>query len=116
MVMKKLVACNIDLTHITFANLATSSYNLCDITRNKKVVQDLIRDQYSYIYLDSVEDLGVDWVNELLAEILTTDPQKGPTTSIGDFWITVDPYQGLGDTHSLMKGARNPDPLAGKPR
>ena len=51
--------------------------------------------------------MGVDWVNELLAKILTVDQQRGSITSIGDFWITVDPYQGLGDTHSLMKGRGN---------
>ena len=94
-------SCNIDLTHITFANLATSPYNLRDITRNDtKVVQELIRDNYRYIYLDSVEDFGVDWVNELLAKTLKESTQRGAIFDKGDFWITVDPYQGLGDTHS----------------
>ena len=104
MVKNKLEACNIDLTHITFANLATSSYNLCDITQNNKVVLDLIRDKYRYIYLDSAEDLGVDWVNELLEKTLTAGKQRNAILNKGDFWITVDPYQGFGDTHSLMKG------------
>ena len=54
----KLEACNVDLTNIKFANLVTSPYNLGDITRSDKVVQDLMRDNYR-----SVEDFGVDWVN-----------------------------------------------------
>ena len=83
-----------DLTHIKFANLATSPYNLRDITRNNtKVVEDLIRDKYRYIYLDSVEDFGVDWVNELLAKTLKESTQRGgKILDKGDFWITVDPY------------------------
>ena len=105
MVKKRLEACNVDLTHVTFANLATSPYNLRDITHNDKVVQDLIRDGYRYIYLDSAEDFGVDWVNALLAKTLTA--QRRAILDKGDFWITVDPYQGLGDVHSLMKGPGN---------
>ena len=75
MVRRKLEACNVDLTHITFDNLVTSPYNLRDITQNEKAVQDLIRDKYRYIYLDSVEDFGVDWVNDLLAKTLTEGRQ-----------------------------------------
>ena len=105
-VKKRLDACNVDLTHITFANLATSPYNLRDITHKDKVVEDLIRDGYRYIYLDSVEDLGVDWVNELLEKTLLAKDQQRRAIE-GDFWITFDPYQGLGDTHCLMKGSGN---------
>ena len=108
MVKKRLEACNVDLTHITFTNLATSPYNLRDITRNDNIVQDLIRDRYRYIYLDSAEDFGVDWVNELFAKTLRKESgQRRLILNKGDFWITVDPYQGLGDTHSLMKGTGN---------
>ena len=42
-------------------------------------------------------------VNELFAKTLTEDLQKRTTANKGDFWITVDPYQGLRDSHSLMK-------------
>ena len=107
MVKEKLKACNVDLAHITFANLATSPYNLRDITQNEKVVQDLIRDGYRYIYLDSAEDFGVDWVNQLLEKTLTAGTQRKALLNDGDFWITVDPYQGLTDNHSLMKGTGN---------
>ena len=60
MVKKKLEACNIDLTHITFANFSTFPHNLPDIIRDEKIVQHLIRDGYRYIYLDFVEDFCVD--------------------------------------------------------
>ena len=107
MVQKKLQACKVDLTYITFSNMANFPHNLQDITHNDKVVHDLIRDRYRYIYLDSVEDFGVDWVNELLATILGAGMKKRAIAHTGDFWITVDPFQGLGDTHSLMKGTGN---------
>ena len=133
MVKKKLEACNVDLTHITFANFATYPFNrpgitpdekivqnlirdryrsthpyyLSEITRDEKVVQNLIRHRYRFVYMDSVEDFGVDWVNELFARTVTTDMQKRTIAKKGDFWITVDPYQGLRDSHSLMMGTKN---------
>ena len=49
----------------------------------------------------------IDWVNQLLEKTLKERKQRGTALNKGDFWITVDPYQGLGDTHSLMKGTGN---------
>ena len=107
MVKSKLRACNIDLTNITIANLSTSPYNLQDIKNRETLLQDLIKDNYCFIYMDSVEDFGMDWVNELLQMTLTTIKQKRPVHDVGDFWITFDPFQGLQDSHSLMKGTGN---------
>ena len=117
MVKRKLSACKVDLTHVTFANFSTTfplrnRFKLCDIS-----VKELVNNGYRYIYLDSAEDIGVDWVNNLVLKISQTasinrhdhhrrhshhDPQK---ILCGDFWITVDPYQGLQDNHSLKKDA-----------
>ena len=111
MVKKKLEACQVDLTHITFANFNSFPHNLSDITKDEKVLFNLISLGYRYIYLDSAEDLGVDWINMLLESVLSTvqDLNKMimPSQIIGDFWITMDPYQGLKDTHSLVKGFQN---------
>ena len=107
MVKSKLIACNIDLTNITIANLSTSPYNLQNIKNHETFLQGLIKDNYCFIYMDSVEDFGMDWVNELLQMTLTTIKQKRPIHDVGDFWITFDPFQGLQDSHSLMKGTGN---------
>ena len=106
MVQKKLKACNIDLTHISFANITTSPYNVRDAALHEQVVHDLIQDGYRYIYVDSAEDFGMDWVNKLLAKTLL-DRSWSAIVDRGDFWITVDPYQGLGDNHTLVKGKGN---------
>ena len=70
-------------------------------------VQDLISEGYRYIYLDSAEDVGVDWVNDLIKKTSATDTQANGRLVLGDFWITVDPYQGLRDTHTLTKNITN---------
>ena len=89
--------------NITFAMLQNK---LFDIDCLFKVNEDLMGDGYRYIYLDSLEDFGVDWVNKLLATTLfkSTDPARDCR---GDFWVTFDPYQGLHDSHFLMKGREN---------
>ena len=103
MVKKKLEACQVDLTHITLANFNSLSHNL----------GNLISQKYRYIYLDSVEDLGVDWVNRLLEFVLLPPVQNSNnqisliSQTFGDFWITMDPFQGLRDTHSLVRDSRN---------
>ena len=70
-----------------------------------------------YIYLDSIEDAGVDWVNKLLEKTLeqvesssdVASAQQSHAVNVdkGDFWITLDPFQGLQDTHSLHRGIGN---------
>ena len=136
MVKKKLEACNVDLSFITFANFSSFSPDLKKITEDDTVVQDLISGGYRYIYLDSAEDAGVDWVNKLLkktlgkktlgqkllewvnkllAQTLATDSsvdctEQGlllPVMTTGDFWITLDPFQGLQDNHTLHRGVGN---------
>ena len=116
MVKKKLEACNVDLTHITFANFSTFPLDLKDLTQDDdRVVCDLISDRYRYIYLDSAEDAGVDWVSKLLTKSLASGSyadriQQGrlwPAVTTGDFWVTLDPFQGLQDTHSLHRGVGN---------
>ena len=107
MVKQQLEACNIDLTHITLDTFATFHDHLPDFDRLCQVARALIRDGYRYIYLDSVEDLGVDWVNKLLAEVLRESSSDSSRWPLGDFWVTFDPYQGLHDNHFLMKGREN---------
>ena len=116
MVKKKLEACNVDLTHITFANFSSFTLDLKDLTQDDdRVVCDLISDRYRYIYLDSAEDAGVDWVNKLLTKSLASGSyadriQQGrlwPAVTTGDFWVTLDPFQGLQDTSSLHRGVGN---------
>ena len=116
MVKKKLEACNVDLTHVIFSNFSTFPHNLNNLTLDDdKVIPDLISDRYRYIYLDSVEDAGVDWVNKLLTKTLISGSyanriQQGrlwPAVTNGDFWVTLDPFQGLQDTHSLHRGIGN---------
>ena len=107
MVQRKLEACQVDLDYITFANHNTFQHSFGDLSRNDKVIQDLISQGHRYIYLDSAEDLGVDWVNGLLEKTVapTKDPNKlVPLETSGDFWITIDPYQGLNDSHYLASG------------
>ena len=70
MVKMKLVACNVDITHITFAEFAAFSHDLNKLPEDDKVVHDLVNDMYRYIYLDSVEDAGIEWVNKLLRKTL----------------------------------------------
>ena len=133
MVKRKLKACQVDPTYITFANHDTFNHSFKDLSRNDKVTLDLIRQGYRYIYLDSTEDLGVDWVNGVLKKRLapTENSTKLMLTDIaepawlrheaesglrpvyidltqicGDFWITVDPFQGLNDYHYLSTGSR----------
>ena len=117
LVKRQLEVCNIDLTHITLAKFA-AFHNLCDINYLCKVIKELISDGYRYIYLDSVEDFGMDWVNKLLEETLTPSSlypqaQLDPCNLYhkpmdkGDFWITFDPFQGVHDSHFLMKGREN---------
>ena len=117
MVKMKLVACNVDITHITFAEFAAFSHDLNKLPEDDKVVHDLVNDMYRYIYLDSVEDAGIEWVNKLLRKTLglsfagscTPRQQTLPmqTSTTGDFWITLDPFQGLQDSHSLHRGSGN---------
>ena len=58
MVRRKLEACGVDLANVTLINFNSSDGgNLNSIICSKV---------YRYIYLDSVEDLGVDWMNRLL--------------------------------------------------
>ena len=99
MVRRKLGACKVDLANITLINFnSTSGTNLNSIICNP---------EYRYIYLDSVEDLGVDWVNRLLQFLLSSKVQYSKEGLCGDFWITMDPYQGLRDTHSMVRGIQN---------
>lgn len=96
----KLEACGVDLANITFINInSLSGGNLNSI---------ICCEEYRYIYLDSVEDLGVDWVNRLLEFVLSSRVLESRKQGLsGDFWITMDPYQGLRDTHSLVRGLQN---------
>ena len=112
MVKRKLEACQVDLTHVDFANHKTFSHDLSDITRDGKVIQDLTGLGYRYIYVDSAEDFGVDWVNKLLETALVPDKDSMDQIPLenqvcGDFWVMVDPYQALGDSHCLMEGFNN---------
>ena len=109
MVKRKLEACQVDLTHVDFANHKNFSHNLSHITQDDKVIQDLIGQGYRYIYLDSAEDFGVDWVNSLLETALapvhdSMDQIVLESRVCGDFWVMVDPYQALSDSHSLVQG------------
>ena len=110
MVKRKLEACQVDLTHITFANQSTFPHSFSDLSQNDKVIQDLISLGYRYIYLDSAEDLGVNWLNGLLEKMVVPPKDSKKVSTLeenqicGDFWITVDPYQGLNDTHYLASG------------
>ena len=61
MVKRKLEACNVDLTHIKFAEFSSFVPDLEQLTKDGKVVEDLIKEGYHYIYLDSAEDAGVDF-------------------------------------------------------
>mgnify|MGYP003322239561 CR=1 FL=1 len=115
MVKRKLGACKVDLAHIIFANFSSFPHNLSGIAQDEKVLDNLVSLGYRYIYLDSAEDLGVDWVNRLLESVLKPVQDSNHKTSktslssqiFGDFWITMDPYQGLKDTHSLVRGFQN---------
>ena len=115
MVKQKLMACNIDLTNITFAEFSSLPHNLNSFTQDDQVVVDLVSDGYRYIYLDSVEDAGIDWVNKLLERTLASSSSVCPTQqgmplqilTRGDFWITFDPFQGLQDSHCLHRGMQN---------
>ena len=69
MVKQQLQACNIDLNYITLKTFAMLQNKPSDIDCLFKVTEDLISDGYHYIYFDSVEDFGVDLVNELLAKL-----------------------------------------------
>ena len=67
------------------------------------------------MYFDSIEDAGIQWLNKLLANTLKPKPDLNPTEhssclralNKGDFWVTLDPYQSLEDTHFLHVGAEN---------
>ena len=115
MVKEKLEACNIDLTHITFSESFSYPLNLYDLLEKNKVLLNLIEDGYRYVYVDSAEDAGVDWVNKLLAKTLQSGSEDNAiqqgfallTSTKGDFWITLDPYQGLQDGHSLHRVHKN---------
>ena len=111
MVKKKLQACQVDLTHITFANVCKSPIKLQDAVQDVKVIQTFIQQGFRFIYIDSAEDMGVDWVNSLMKSALAPSAvnriQTLRSSISGDFWITVDPFQGLHDTHSLVKGKRS---------
>ena len=93
MVKKRLKASNIDLTRITFAEFSKFTRDLRSLSQDDKVVQDLINDGYRYIFLDSAEDAGVEWVNELLEKLqasgsavnLTEDDVPLQTFNKGDF-------------------------------
>ena len=106
MVKQQLQACNIDLNYITLKTFAMLQNKPSDIDCLFKVTEDLISDGYRYIYFDSVEDFGVDLVNELLAKTLY-ESRNPASYHRGDFWVTFDPYQGLQDSHFLMKGREN---------
>ena len=117
MVKRRLVACNVDITHITFAEFAAFPHDLNKLPEDDKVVHDLVNDMYRYIYLDSVEDAGIDWVNKFLGKTLglgfggSCSPQQEALPlqifTKGDFWVTMDPFQGLQDSHSLHRGSGN---------
>ena len=115
MVEQKLRACRVDLSFVHFVNRDTFrekfSHPLSDISE-EVVKNELMGKGYHYIYFDSAEDLGIDWVNSLLEKISTSaesPPGHIPMVSLdnGDFWVTIDPYQGLDDGHCLVKGFNN---------
>ena len=105
MVEMKLKACRVDLTHITIENVNRFSHNVSDFMQNETIIPALINEGYRYVYLDSAEDLGLHWINQLLLKQLEpVDHSNSLSWAFGDFWITFDPFQGLQDTHSLVRG------------
>ena len=107
----KLKACQIDLTYIHFENVNSQSCQLGNIFEDETKLHNLTRQGFRYIYVDSAEDLGISTINDLLLKVLDkawgcnlTQGLQLLNSQKGDFWITMDPYQGLLDSHSLVKG------------
>ena len=102
MVERKLRACNVDLSHITLADFKSFPL-LTSLPHDDAFIQGLINDNFRYIYIDSAEDMGIDWLNAVVAKALRKEKGKQNSCVFGDFWVTLDPFQSSKDTHFLAK-------------
>ena len=109
MVRMKLKACQIDLSYVSFENFNSRSCQLGDIFKEENKFQELVDEGYRYIYVDSAEDLGIDAIEDIIQKVLGQNQSHHnalelQNLQVGDFWITVDPFQGLKDGHSMVRG------------
>ena len=123
MMLARLTAASVDLSHVDFVDYSNNRFNLGDLLIDENVLEDLKRAGYKYIYVDSCEDLGVSKVQQMLEKSLELDslasqalgaagsiqlqPLLAPAPSDGDFWLLIDPFQGLQDPHNLERDFRD---------